>query len=147
MNTGKGTGDLNKAGRKESKGGAGQELERRILHGVALEWTHAVSHLTATPKSSLQMPLFSLRDLNGQWGMWSRSKREISLSRRLVLNHSWDSVREVVLHEIAHQYVDEVFGAHNEPPHGALFQKACHLLRANPKSSGSYPPSGRTCSI
>ena len=68
-----------------------------------------------------------------------RSKREISLSRKLVMNHSWDSVREVLLHEIAHQYVDEVLGAHNEPPHGPSFQKACHLLRANPKSSGSYP--------
>ena len=46
-----------------------QKLEQRILHGIALEWTHAVSHLTATPKISLQMPLFSLRDLNGNWGM------------------------------------------------------------------------------
>jgi hypothetical protein len=130
---------LNKAGRKESKGNAGEELERRILHGVALEWIHAMSHLRATLKCSLQMPLFSLRNLNGQWGMWSRSKREIFLSRRLVLDHSWDSVYEVLLHEIAHQCVDEVFGAHNGPPHGALFQKACYLLRANPKSSESCP--------
>jgi hypothetical protein len=130
---------LNKAGHNESKGAATQELERRILHGVALEWTHAVSHLSATPRSSLQLPLFSLRDLKGQWGTWSRSKREISLSCRLVLNHPWDSVREVLLHEIAHQYVDEVLGSENGSPHGPIFQEACRLLRANPKSSGNYP--------
>ena len=116
-----------------------QELEQRILRGIALEWTHAVSQLRSTSRSSLQVPLFSLRDSNKRWGTWSRSKREISLSRKLVMNHSWDSVREVLVHEIAHQFVDELFGAHNEPPHGPMFQKACHLLRANPKSSGSYP--------
>lgn len=116
-----------------------QELEQRILHGVSLEWTHAVSQLRSNSRCSLKMPLFSLRDLNGKWGIWSGSKREISLSRNLVLNHSWDSVCEVLLHEIAHQYVDEVSGSDNEPPHGPKFQKACHLLRANPKSSGNYP--------
>jgi len=116
-----------------------QELGQRILHGIALEWAHAASQLRSISSCPLKMPLFSLRDLNGKWGMWSRSKREISLSRKLVLNHSWDSVREVLLHEIAHQYVDEVSGGHNEPPHGAEFQKACYLLRANPKSSGNYP--------
>jgi hypothetical protein len=116
-----------------------QDLAQRILHGVALEWTHAVSQLRSTSRRSLQVPLFSLRDSNGKWGTWSRSKREICLSRKLVVNHSWDSVREVLLHEIAHQYVDEVLMAPNEPPHGPMFQKVCYLLRANPKSSASYP--------
>jgi hypothetical protein len=121
------------------RGAPAQELEQRILHGISLEWTHVVSQLRSISRCPLKMPLFSLRDLNGKWGTWSRSKREISLSWKLVLNHSWDSVREVLLHEIAHQYVDEVSGGHNEPPHGPMFQKACHLLRANPKSSGNYP--------
>jgi hypothetical protein len=117
-----------------------EELEQRILHGISSEWTHAVSQLRANSRCSLKMPLFSIRDLNGKWGIWSGSNREISLSRKLVLNHSWDSVRDVLLHEMAHQYAAEVLGVHNEPPHGPMFQKACHLLRANPKSSGSYPP-------
>jgi hypothetical protein len=121
------------------KGTPAQKLEQRILHGISLEWTHAVSQLRSNSRLSLRMPLFSLRNLNGKWGMWSRSKREISLSRNLVLDHSWDSVREVLLHEIAHQYVDEVSGSDNEPPHGPMFQKTCLLLRANPRSSGNYP--------
>ncbi len=84
-------------------------------------------------------PLFHLRDFRDRWGSWSREKREIALSLKLVLNHSWDSVREVLLHEIAHQFADEVLGASGESPHGLRFQKACHLLRANPRASEAYP--------
>ena len=116
-----------------------QELEHRILRGLAMEWTHAVSVLGRMSSSLLRKPLFSLRDVRGQWGVWSRTRREIALSHNLVMNHSWDSVLEVLLHEIAHQYADEVLCAHNEPPHGPQFQKACYLLRANPKASGNYP--------
>ena len=84
-------------------------------------------------------PLFHLRDFQDRWGSWSREKREISLSLKLVLDHSWDAVREVLLHETAHQFADEVLGASFEPPHGLRFQNACHLLRANPRASGVYP--------
>jgi hypothetical protein len=45
----------------------------------------------------------------------------------------------VLLHEIAHQFADEVLGAFGESPHGLQFQKACHLLRANPRASEAYP--------
>jgi hypothetical protein len=86
------------------------------------------------------VPLFSLRDVKKRWGYWSGEKREISLSRALVLDHSWDAVREVLLHEMAHQMAEEVLGAHHEPPHGPQFQLACHLLRADPKASGNYRP-------
>jgi hypothetical protein len=84
------------------------------------------------------MPLFSLSDREKWLGFWSTEKREISLSRSFVLNHPWDSVREVLLHEMAHQYAIEVLNAHDEPAHGPKFKEACHLLRANPKASGNY---------
>ena len=78
--------------------------------------------------------------LNGRWATWSGDRREISLSRKFVLNYSWASVREVLLHEIAHQLAEEVLGSQHETSHGPLFIKACHLLRANPRASGSYQP-------
>jgi hypothetical protein len=84
-------------------------------------------------------PLFRLADFQDRWGSWSREKREIALSLKLVLNHSWDAVREVLLHETAHQLADEVLAASFDPPHGPRFQAACRLLRANPRASGSYP--------
>jgi hypothetical protein len=87
----------------------------------------------------MQPPLFALGDFHDPWATWCKTKREITLARRLPLNHSWDSVREVLLHETAHQFADEVLGAHFETPHGTQFQEACRLLRANPKASGTYP--------
>ncbi len=115
-----------------------EELENRILHGLSCEWERALCILNSSYRKKMRPPLFSLRDMNDRWGTWRGEKREINLSRNLVWNHSWGSVREVLLHEMAHQLAEEVLNAWNEPPHGSLFLKACHLLRANPKASGNY---------
>ena len=115
------------------------ELERRILHGLACEWELAALELGHELNRSLRKPLFSLRETKSL-GRWHMDRREITLSRDLVLNHPWDAVREVLLHEIAHQAADELFTGKLETPHAQSFQKACRLLRANPKASGTYPP-------
>jgi len=119
----------------------GQEtLEHRILHGLSCEWESALWVLDEPHRQRMRPPLFGLRDYRRTWGTWSRERREISLSRDLVLRHSWDAVMEVLLHEMAHQFAEEVLGAGEEPSHGPAFQRACHLLRANPKASGGYVP-------
>ena len=119
---------------------AQQELENRILHGLACEWEKAIWVLDPAHRKKMRPPLFSLRELNGRWGTWSGERREISLSRRLVLNYSWASVREVLFHEMAHQMAEEVLGGRQGTPHGSFFQRACDLLRANPRASENYPP-------
>jgi len=115
-----------------------QELERNIVHGLACEWETALWVLGADERSALRRPLFSIRNLAAKWGYWSGDKNELCVSRDLVLNHDWDSVREVLLHEIAHQYTEQVLGVFDQPPHGAAFQEACRRLRANPKASGRF---------
>ncbi len=117
-----------------------EALEHRILHGLSLEWETALWVLDESYRQRMRPPLFSLRDYAGTWGTWSRERREISLSRDLVLRHSWDAVVEVLLHETAHQLAEEVLGAGEESPHGPAFHRACHLLRANPRASGRYAP-------
>lgn len=119
-----------------------KKLERRILHGLSCEWETALWVLSPSHRQLLKKPLFRLHDMKNSWGQWSREKREICLSRKLVLNHSWEAVREVLLHEMAHQFAQEVLSAMDEPAHGPSFLKACHLLRANPKASGNYRPLG-----
>jgi hypothetical protein len=116
------------------------ELERRILHGLSCEWEKAHWVLPSSQREKTLPPLFAIGDFQDPWGTWSKTKREITLSRKLVLSHSWDSVREVLLHETAHQFADEVLGASCETPHGQQFHEACRLLRANPRASGTYPP-------
>ncbi len=85
----------------------------------------------------MRVPLFSLRDMADKWGTWTGEKREISLSWDLVLHHPWDAVREVLLHEMAHQLAEEILGENDEPSHGPQFHKACRILRADPKGSGN----------
>jgi hypothetical protein len=113
-------------------------MEHLILHGLCCEWERATMQLRPTERGGFLQPLFAIRDLKGKWGTWSSERREISLSSDLVLDHSWDAVREVLLHEMAHQYADQVLHAFNETDHGSSFRRACHLLRANPRATAGH---------
>jgi len=115
------------------------ELENRILHGISAEWELFSWMLDKPLRQHFKKPIFSLSDMTNRWGYWSYEDREICLSRNLVRNYSWATVREILKHEMAHQLTQEVLGGLHEKPHGETFQKACHLLRANPKASDTYP--------
>jgi len=117
-----------------------EKLEQRILHGLVCEWENATCLLKTPFRRKFHKPLFSLRDMKSRWAYWSGEKNEICLSRNLVLNHTWNAVREILHHEMAHQFAEQVLGSDGEPPHGPKFQKACDLLRANPRASGNYRP-------
>jgi len=117
-----------------------EQLERRILKGLACEWDNAASLLDAADCRGFTKPLFSLHDMKTRLGCWSLAKKEITLSRKLVLNHTWNDVREVLLHEMAHQYADEVLNAGSERPHGPAFQSACRLLNADPAAAHHFQP-------
>lgn len=119
---------------------ARQELEHGILHGIACEWETARLGLNPDQRRLIRRPTFAIKNLKSQWGNWSRQKRQIVLSRQLVLNYSWDSIREVLLHEMAHQIADELFCASTQTPHGPAFQQACELLRIHPAASADYQP-------
>jgi hypothetical protein len=116
-----------------------QRLEQRILHGLSCEWKKTVWILSPRVRDKMRLPVFSIRDMTSTLGTWVRDKEEICLSRRLVMNHSWDAVLDVLVHEMAHQLADQVWEIPNQPPHGPGFLKACRFLRANPKASGNYP--------
>jgi len=115
-----------------------EKLERQIIYGLACEWETALWVLSAAHKKLMKKPLISLMDMQKKLGYWSAEKKEICISRNLVYNHPWDSVREVLLHEMAHQFAEQTLDAEHEAPHGPKFKKACHLLRANPKATGEY---------
>jgi len=117
-----------------------EKLEHLILNGLLCEWETALWVLEPDERGLLRKPLISIRNLSSKWGYWSGQQKELCLSRDLVLNHAWDSVREVLLHEIAHQYAEEVLGGRNERPHGPAFQQACRKLRANPAACGHSRP-------
>jgi len=112
-----------------------EKLEHRILHGLACEWDSALAILDPSQKLKIGKPLFSLTPMRKQLGTWSASKKEICISRTLVMEYPWDTVREVLRHEMAHQYAEQELGINGEPPHGPTFHRACALLRADPGAS------------
>ena len=114
------------------------ELERRILHGLICEWKNAVAFLSSALRSRLTLPGFELRDFDKRWAEWNRERRVMAFSRKLVMNYPWMTVREVLLHELAHQVTDELLGG-TDQPHGVRFQEACRLLNADPRAAGDYP--------
>jgi len=125
---------------KSVKNQARQELERGILQGMACEWEAALLNLEPNQRQYIRRPLFAIKDMQTRWGNWSREKREISLSRQLVMNYPWDSIRDVLRHETAHQIAQQLFGASTQTPHGPAFKQACDLLRIDPAASSNYQP-------
>ena len=119
---------------------AQEKLEQRIVHGLACEWELALGIIKPHQRQMMRRPFFRIGDMSSKWGYWSAARNEICIRRGLVLNYPWDAVREVLLHEMAHQFTDQVLGGTDVVPHGNLFKRACYLLRANPKASGRYRP-------
>ena len=117
-----------------------EDLERQLLHGLSCEWENALWVLPDEKRRLMRPPLFSLRELQTRLGYWSRHRNEIVISRNFILNYSWDDVRDVLCHEMAHQYTDQVIKSSESTPHGSDFLEACQILRANPKASGRYRP-------
>jgi len=115
------------------------ELERAILTGLGHEWDSGCNELPSQISAALQRPTFRLSDLRSRWGYWSGASRLIVISRQLALKYPWDSVREILLHEMAHQVAEQALGGADQPAHGHAFHQACAMLQANPAASGNYP--------
>ncbi len=117
---------------------SGTEFERKILHGLAMEWENALYLLDSKYRRLMRLPAFGLKNMKRRLGYWSGDKKEICINRDFALSRNWDSVRRILLHEMAHQLAEQVFGAQMETPHGPLFRKACYLLRADYKACEEY---------
>lgn len=108
------------------------ELEAALLRELRLnyEWENH-----ARFRNRMKPPVIVLGDVVGRWGQWVASKRTLELSRRLVLTHPWPEVLGVLLHEMAHQYCDEVLKV-AEAAHGETFQRVCAERGIDGKAAG-----------
>lgn len=76
-------------------------------------------------KLTLRPCVIQITDLGKRWGQWDPFFRTITINRTLITDHSWDIVLEILKHEMAHQYVSEVFGRPDDNTHGDVFEAAC----------------------
>ncbi len=117
-----------------------QELDpEKIPFSLQLAW---IKQLQRDYRSSnwlylnecMKMPIINLNTSTSALGRWDPELRTISISIRHILEHPWDSVRNTLRHEMAHQYLNEHLHIYDETPHGPSFEKACRLLRCDPAS-------------
>lgn len=82
----------------------------------------------------LETPVIKIMSASGRLGEWHHDLRTLSISRSHIESDPWLEVMHTLRHEMAHQYVDEVLGVTDEPPHGPTFRRACAVLRVDPGS-------------
>ncbi len=110
----------------------GIELEAAALRATIKEYDDANWSLFA---DELHRPEIEFGAGETQLGAWLAQRRTIVLSRSLLFG-PWGSLTEVLKHEMAHQYVDEVLGAGHEPPHGKRFQSICAARGIDARAAG-----------
>lgn len=86
----------------------------------------------------LRSPVLTLDDTRARLGQWHGGTRTLSLSRPLVRERSWRVVREVLKHEMAHQYVDEILGVRDESAHGPRFLHVCAERHIDARATGVH---------
>jgi hypothetical protein len=115
-------------------------LEAALVRELACTWDEiAHNHFRRGGGAGLRRPVLALSDSERRLGEWNRAQRTISISRRLVVQQPWGVVREVLKHEMAHQYVDEVLGIHDETAHGPAFLRLCEAHGFDASAAGTPP--------
>ena len=115
----------------------GAELEAALLRELVRTWHELNSALF---KCALPLPVMRLSRGSQLLGRWSLERHCIELSLPVILTSPWGSVVEVLKHEMAHQYVDEVLGATDESAHGPAFRLVCQRVGIQPTATGLPVP-------
>ena len=84
----------------------------------------------------MRPPVLALSDVGRRLGQWNSSTRTISVDRALVFEQPWSVVREVLKHEIAHQFVDEILQARDQAAHGPAFDDVCRRFGIDARATG-----------
>lgn len=108
-------------------------LEAALIRELRAAWRQVnESHF----KGGLTAPTLELVATSATLGRWVPHTRTLEISRLLVLERPWGAVLEVLKHEMAHQYVEEVLGETSESPHGAAFRETCERLGIDARAAG-----------
>ncbi len=110
------------------------ELEQAALRAIHKTFEHVNGSLF---RFALRAPAFELVGGGERLGRWLPALRTIELSRRLLTDHGWGALEEVLKHEMAHQYVDEVLHVPDETAHGPAFRRVCAERGIDARAAGA----------
>ena len=116
------------------------ELERAALHAIRKAFEHINGSLF---RFQLRAPSFELTTGSERMGRWVPAHRTIELCRDLLTRHGWGVLEEVLKHEMAHQYVDEVLRVLDQTAHGPTFRRVCEERGIDARAAG-VPEVGAT---
>ena len=114
------------------------KIKAMLLRELSHSWAR-MNH--ALFRKAMVPPVIEWSEAERRLGSWNRADRRICISWRLARESSWEAVKEILKHEMAHQYVDEVLGAADEVAHGPAFQHTCQRLGIDGRAAGSPKPS------
>lgn len=109
-------------------------LRRALLAALTNAWRAFNDDLFG---GLLRPPVLRLDSATQFLGRWMPPARALAISEPLVLERPWPEVLEVLRHEMAHQYVDEVLQVRGEPPHGPRFRAVCAARGIDPRAAGT----------
>jgi Protein of unknown function (DUF2786)/SprT-like family len=109
------------------------ELETAALRCLTEEWSSCNWSLF---RERMQRPMLSLVDSTTHLARWVRATRTIEFARTTLTSQPWVVVLEILKHEMAHQYVDEVLGQRDETAHGPVFKKICEERGIDARAAG-----------
>jgi uncharacterized protein DUF2786/SprT-like family protein len=110
------------------------ELEHAALRAIQRTYEHVNGSLF---RFQLRTPAFELVAGTERLGRWVPAERRLELSRELLVSHGWGVLEEVMKHEMAHQYVDEVLRVRDEPSHGPEFRRVCAERGIDARAAGA----------
>ena len=110
------------------------ELEQAAIRAIHKSYEHINGSLF---RFKLRPPAFELVSSADRLGRWVPMHRTLELSPDLLVKHGWGVLEEVLKHEMAHQYVDEVLRVQGEPAHGPAFRRVCEERGIDPRAAGA----------
>jgi hypothetical protein len=110
------------------------ELEQAAIRAIHKSYEHINGSLF---RFKLRPPAFELVGSAERLGRWVPTHRTLELSPDLLVKHGWGVLEEVLKHEMAHQYVDEVLRVQGEPAHGPAFRRVCEERGIDARAAGA----------
>ena len=87
-------------------------------------------------RNLLRRPVLALTSATSYLGRWTGATRTLEIAHEFATTRPWLEVTSVLEHEMAHQFVDEVLGIHDETSHGETFRRVCAERGIDARASG-----------
>ncbi len=117
------------------------ELGAKLSAALLRELSREHARISASYfRGRLRLPNLELSRNESFLGRWIAATRTLELSRTLIVQEPWPVTVEILKHEMAHQFVDEVLGIHDETAHGPTFAKVCAELGIDGRAKGLPTP-------